>query len=95
MDPKTTINSMMYPDWQFLSGGAASSFESRILFIRTLRVERRSTCVVPPLGRVSQTAALNLLVGGWLVAVGFTDRKAVKEAAENLVGQARELVGWK
>lgn len=49
--------------------------------------------MVPPLGRVSQTAAFNLLVGGWLVAAGFTDRKAVKEAPENLVGQARELFG--
>jgi hypothetical protein len=47
------------------------------------------------LGRVSQTAALSLLVGGWLVAVGFTDRKVVEEVAENLVGQARELIDWK
>ena len=47
------------------------------------------------LGRANQTAALSLLVGGWLVAAGFIDRKVVEEAAENLVGQAWELVGWK
>ena len=35
------------------------------------------------------------LVGGWLVTAGFIDRKVVEEAAENLVGQARELIGWK
>ena len=50
IDPKIGMNNMMYPDWQFLSGGAESSFGSRISFIRTLRVERRSTCVVPPQG---------------------------------------------
>ena len=38
------------------------------------------------LERVSQTAALSFLVGGWLVAAGFIDRKVVEEAGENLVG---------
>lgn len=47
------------------------------------------------LGRISQTAALSLLVGGRLMAAGFTDRKVVGEVAENLVGQVRELIGWK
>lgn len=29
----------------------------------------------------------------WLV--GFIDRKVVEEVVENLVRQARELIGWK
>ena len=62
------------------------SFGSRISFVRMLRVVNVWGSA---LERVSQTAALSLLVGGWLVAARFIDRKVIEQVRENSVGNER------
>ncbi|XTI85240.1 hypothetical protein V2W45_1373570 [Cenococcum geophilum] len=92
IDPKTGMNNTTYPDWQFLFWWRSVFFRKQEFVYKDVKSGKEVSVRGSALGRISQTAALSLLVGGWLVAAGFIDRKVIEEVAENLVGQARELI---
>jgi len=69
---------MMYPDWQILFWWRSVFFRKQDFVYKDVKSRKEANVWSSALGRVSQTAALSLLVGGWLVVAGFMDRKVVE-----------------
>jgi hypothetical protein len=96
LDPKTGMNIMMYPDWQFWYWWRSVFFKKQDFIYK----DAKSGKEVDPWGvslpgLIARTAAVGLLVGGGLVAAGVVDRDAVEDGARHLVVQAKDLVHWR
>ncbi|KAF2501125.1 cyclohexanone 1,2-monooxygenase [Lophium mytilinum] len=96
MDPKTGMNIMMYPDWQFLYWWRSIFYKKQDFVYTEAKSGKEVKPWSPsPLGLVARVAAVGLLVSSGLFAAGVLDRDAVEDGAKHLIASAKELVKWR
>jgi len=95
IDPKTGMNIMMYPDWQFWYWWRSVFFNKQDFVYKDAKSGKEVDVWGSSLGLFGRTAVIGFLIGGGLVATGIVDRYAVENGARHLVARAKELVQWR